>query len=348
MNDISSDLITRGSEAANEYLAHHGVLGMKWGIRKDGKPQGWQGGAGKAAKKVGSGVKKAAKGTASAAIKGRTKIKQLNDVRKERKQAEEARLNELRLEDKRRQIDASYSIASTTRSARSLSKHMSSLSDEELKRRINRLKLENEVRDLSAKERERSRSWVSKTLEESAKNSVKAVTTYGMTKTGRKLIDGLFDEIEKSGSGKDNSGGKNLSITKITETSTKTSSGPSDHTTSDGSKVGSYKVSSNDSESSGYSVSSGGSKSSGYTIAPGGSKRSSYTIAPGGSKSSGYKIAPGGSKSSGYKIAPGGSKSSGYTIAPGGFGSSGYKMSSTTEKGSDFILNFLDPTEKRK
>lgn len=28
------------------YLAHYGVKGMHWGVRKDGKPQGWQGGTG--------------------------------------------------------------------------------------------------------------------------------------------------------------------------------------------------------------------------------------------------------------------------------------------------------------
>lgn len=346
MNNISSDtcLMNRGIEATNDYLAHHGVLGMKWGIRKDGKPQGWQGGAGKAVKKVGSGAKKVAKGTASAAVKSRAKIQQVQEKRNEQRALEEARLNELKLEDRKRQMSSSYSIASTTRSARALSKHMDSLSDDELRQRINRLKLENEVRNLSAQERERSRSWISKTLEDSAKSSVKSLTTYGITTSGRRVIDGFLDEVWNDNSGKDKSKGNKQSII---ETST-SSSGSSSYTTSDGNKSISYKMDSGGSKSSGYSISSGGSKSSGYTIAPGGSKRSSYTFSPGGSKSSGYTISPGGSKRSGYSISPGGSKSSGYSISPGILGSSDYKMSSTMDKGSDFIINYIEPSEKYK
>lgn len=205
------DLMLHSVDAGSEFLAHHGVLGMKWGIRKDGKPQGWQGSVGNAAKKVGKATIKVAKGTGKTIVKGRAKVKEIQAKRNEKKRLEEARNNELNLEDKRRKVEASYKIASTTRSARALSRNMGVLTDAELNKRIERLKKENEVREMAAKERERGRSWVSRALENSAKQSFSNVTTYGMTKLGKQAIDGLLDSAISGSGGKDSNGSTNKS-----------------------------------------------------------------------------------------------------------------------------------------
>ena len=218
MENISFDecLIDKGRETTDDFLAHHGILGMKWGVRKDGKPQGWQGGKGKkAAKAVGSGTKKVAKGTARAVSRGYGKARELNYRRIEKEQLKEAIKNDRKLENQR---IASRDIALTTRSARTLSKHMNSLTDAELQQRINRLQKENQVREMAAAERERGRSWVSKSLEKSAKKSVENLTTYGITKAGKTAIDGFLDEVGKQSA-------KDSDKPSYSTTSTKSSSG---------------------------------------------------------------------------------------------------------------------------
>ena len=139
-------------EDGSEALAHYGVLGMKWGVRKDGKPQSFQYGS-KHRKRV-----KQAAGSAGKFVKRRTETK----------------------------IDRLKANA-----------NRSQLSDSELNYRIDRLRRERQLRELTRSEVTPGRNVVHKILSNTGTKVIggaaAAVGTYAVATL---LSGGKFDWSE--------------------------------------------------------------------------------------------------------------------------------------------------------
>lgn len=121
----------------DRYLAHYGVKGMKWGVRKDESSSGSRARtAAKIFSPVGYALGKGGVKVAGKAIAG---AKKLNEGRPARQAA--------RIEKKRAKALDRRSSARYTYKQR---KH---LSDAELRTRINRLNMEKQLKDLSRSDR---------------------------------------------------------------------------------------------------------------------------------------------------------------------------------------------------
>lgn len=118
--------------AANNYLAHHGVLGMKWGQHIFGK----------------------IKSSISNHRKASTRKKNLEKARKVKA---ENKQKQLTTEEKKREILKS-------RSAAKLYKNADLFNDDELRSAYNRLQLEANIKDLAPKTKSRAQRAVDITL----------------------------------------------------------------------------------------------------------------------------------------------------------------------------------------
>lgn len=151
----------RRSDTVNdEYLMHHGVKGMKWGVRKEYQPKGRK--------------------------KGKTNAQRIYESvanRRAEKSAEKAALREVQ----------------TQRNAKVKPRSVRDMSDDELRSAINRMQMERAYTQLTAKEVNKGKKFVSDVMYNSAKATATKITTEAMTKVIKKLIE----QAQRSGSGGD-------------------------------------------------------------------------------------------------------------------------------------------------
>lgn len=156
----------------SDYLEHYGVKGMKWGVRKDGKPQGYQGGSGSSRKRK------------------KSKVSDVLDPEKRAKRRLAKAKKNYRVSQAKAEAEAleKATKAASTNSASTSPKKassISSVSDDELRSAVARLELEKRYMTLVAERQPTSRKAqigkvVSKAANEAASEALKQGMKYGI------------------------------------------------------------------------------------------------------------------------------------------------------------------------
>lgn len=145
----------------NNELYHHGILGMKWGVRRTKAQLGYPTSTSKKNTKSGS---------------------QVTSFITKRKNA------------KKQKMAAKQVKQETTKSRK---KSVSEMSDDELRARISRLEMEKRYKDLhkaSQPQVSKGRKFVSSVLEKSGQNIATQLTTYVMGQAVNKAFAGVFND----------------------------------------------------------------------------------------------------------------------------------------------------------
>lgn len=179
---------------SNEYLIHHGVKGMKWGVRKDRKTS-----IATSAKKVISGAAKKAGSAASEKISERSEIRKtqklINTAAKNPSKLTEEQLKfvekRIQAEQKAQKAASGRELPSSMREAKKeslkASKNRSIISDEELNYRISRLEKEQKLKSLTNENVRPGRTAAKKILADTAKSVLITSTSKALGVSANKM-----------------------------------------------------------------------------------------------------------------------------------------------------------------
>lgn len=214
------------------YLAHHGIKGMRWGIRQYQNPDGSltpagriRYGAGAAVKVAGSAAKTVGKATgavvkttgkavgSAAKTVGKAVRKKVAPTDAELDEQIEAEKSKIRHKEKKEELKRLKETGKIENPDERVGhKKYSQMSDKEVNDRIARLKKEAELADLElTRNLSPGKRMVLNALKEGASKGISVATQTAITKLGKKFSDNLLkdDSDDKSNKSNDKSDKKN-------------------------------------------------------------------------------------------------------------------------------------------